>query len=175
MSALYVVEPLAIETHRVAEFTCEEPELADFLRSRAMSEMTARASACFVLVPKASPEKTAGFYTLSAGTISLGKLPPEMTSRLPQYPNLPATLLGRLARDDRWRGQGIGELLLMSALSRAVASTASVGSVAVVTDPKSAKAADFYRQNGFRELGSGRRMYLSMTDIAVALRDGGVR
>jgi hypothetical protein len=76
--------PLALEKHRVAEFLCEEHELTEFLQNRALAEMKARASACFVLVPKADPGRIAGFYTLSAATISLGKLPPEMTSRLPQ-------------------------------------------------------------------------------------------
>ncbi len=173
MSTLYVVEPLALEKHRVAEFLCEEHELTEFLQNRALAEMTARASACFVLVPKADPGRIAGFYTLSAATISLAKLPPEMTSRLPQYPNLPATLLGRLARDQSWRGEGLGDLLLMSALSRALGSTGSVGAVAVVTDPKSATAAEFYRRHGFRELGSGKRMFLPMTEIAACLGEGG--
>ena len=169
MSTLYVVEPLTLEKHRLAEFLCEDHELTEFLQNRALAEMTARASACFVLVPKADPDRIAGFYTLSAATISLGKLPPEMTSRLPQYPNLPATLLGRLARDQSWRGEGLGDLLLMSALSRALGSTGSVGAVAVVTDPKNAKTADFYRRHGFRELGSGKRMFLPMAEIAACL------
>jgi len=162
----YLVEPLSAAKHRRNEFSCEENELAEFLHNRALPEMEARASACFVLVRTDDPGRVAGFYTLSAGTISLAKMPPELTARLPKYPNLPATLLGRLARDEKFRGSGLGDLLLVSALRRALVSTISVGSVAVVTDPKNAKAEAFYRKHGFRNLGGGRRMFLTMTDIA---------
>ena len=97
MSALFIlVEPLRIAKHRAAEFSCEEQELAEFLKNVRSAEMRARASACFVLVPKADPGRIAGFYTLSAATIGLGKLPPEMASRLPQYPNLPCHAAGAI-------------------------------------------------------------------------------
>src|SRR5207247_990399 len=62
--------------HRRDEFSCESPELTEFLRTRARKEAKARASACFVLVPVAHPGHVAGFYTLSATTIELEKLPP---------------------------------------------------------------------------------------------------
>ncbi len=138
----------------------------EFLRNLALPEMEARASACFVLVPKDDPGRIAGFYTLSAATISLAKLPAELTAQLPKYPNLPATLLGRLARDQHFRGAGLGELLLISALQRALSGTSDIGSIAVVTDPKNLEAARFYRKFGFRELGGGRRMFLTMAAIA---------
>ncbi|MGA2750034.1 MAG: GNAT family N-acetyltransferase [Verrucomicrobiota bacterium] len=174
MSIKYLVEPLSGAKHRRAEFSCEEQELTEFLQQRALAEMEARASACFVLVPETDSGRIAGFYTLSAATIGLAKLPLDLTAGLPQYPNLPATLLGRLARDQNWRGSGLGDLLLTSALSRALGGTASVGSVAVVTDPKNSKARAFYRRHGFRDLGAGRRMFLLMAEIAACLHEGGL-
>jgi GNAT superfamily N-acetyltransferase len=174
MNVSYLVEPLCAANHRRDEFLCEEHELTEFLRHRALPEMEARASACFVLAPKDDPGRVAGFYTLSAATISLAKLPPELIAELPKYPNLPATLLGRLARDEKARGTGLGDLLLVSALRRALGSTSRVGSVAVVTDPQSAKAGDFYRKYGFRNLGGGRRMVLTMKEIAGSLGKGQV-
>jgi GNAT superfamily N-acetyltransferase len=174
MNRPYLVEPLSAAKHRRNEFSCEEPELAEFLHYRSIPEMEARASACFVLAPKDDPGRVAGFYTLSAATIILARLPPELTTRLPKYPNLPATLLGRLARDRNFRGAGLGDLLLVSALRRALGSTSSVGSVAVVTDPQNAQVEDFYRKYGFRNLGGGRRMFLTMKEIAASLEKGGV-
>jgi GNAT superfamily N-acetyltransferase len=153
---------------------CEEPELVEFLRHRALPEMESRASACFVLVPKKDPGRIVGFYTLSAATIRLARLSPELAAPLPKYPNLPATLLGRLARDQNFRGAGVGDLLLVSALRRALDTTSSVGSVAVVTDPKNAPAEAFYSKHGFRSLGGGRRMFLTMKEVAAALETGGV-
>ena len=173
MSTPYLVEPLSATKHLRDEFVCEEKELTEYLQRRALAEMSARASACFVLVPKADPRLVAGFYTLSAATISLGKLPPELTAELPNYPSLPATLLGRLARDEKLRGKGLGDLLLVSALQRALSSSTNVGSIAVVTDPKNAKAEKFYRKFGFRQLGGGRRLFLPMKEIASSLKMGG--
>ena len=174
MSRSYLVEPLSAAKHRRNEFSCEEPELTEFFRQRALPEMETRASACFVLAPKDDPGRVAGFYTLSAATINLAKLPPALTTELPKYPNLPATLLGRLARDQEFRGAGLGDLLVVSALRRALGSTSSVGSVAVVADPKNARAEDFYRKYGFRNLGGGRRMFLTMKEVAALLEKGGV-
>ena len=172
MSLRYLIEPLSAARHRLDEFSCEENDLTEFLHRRALPEMESRASACFVLVPKDDPGRVAGFYTLSAATISLAKLPPELTRELPKDPILPATLLGRLARDQKFRGAGLGELLLVSALRRALAGTGSVGSVAVVTDPKNAKAEGFYHKYGFRNVGGGRRVFLTMKDIAAWLEKG---
>jgi len=68
----------------------------------------------------------------------------------------------------------LGDLLLVSALRRSLGSTSSVGAVAVVTDPKNAKAEAFYRKYGFRNLSKGRRMFLTMKEIAAWLEKGGV-
>jgi predicted GNAT family N-acyltransferase len=117
-----------------------------------------------------------GFYTLSATTIRLSELPPELAKRFPRYPNLPATLLGRLARDSAFRGAGLGDCLLTDALQRAFNNTVVIRSVAVVTDPKDEKAGAFYQQYGFRASGAaGGRLMLPMTEIAASLQQGGIR
>jgi predicted GNAT family N-acyltransferase len=138
--------------------------LTDFLRMRARKETKARASACFVLVPVADRGRIAGFYTLSATSVALEKLPDELAKKLPRYPDLPATLLGRLARDLNFRGQGIGNLLMVDALQRAYESSSVIGSVAIVTDPKDDRAARFYAEFGFKPL-DGRRMFLPMKAV----------
>ncbi len=169
-SVKYLIEPLDSSKHRRSEFSCESPELTEFLRQRARKEMGARVSACFVLVPVADPGRIAGYYTLSAAVIALAQLPEALVKRLklPRYPDLPATLLGRLARDIAFRGEGIGDLLMSSALKRAYASSGEIGSVALVTDPKDARAGAFYQEFGFLPL-TGQRLYLPMTEIPIQL------
>jgi len=172
----YSIEVLDVAKHRRMEFQCESPELTEFLKTRARKEMLARASACFVLVPLSDPGKIAGFYTLSATTILLSEIPSELTKLFPRYPALPATLLGRLARDVSFRGLGLGDYLLTDALRKAIQNTVVIGSVAVVTDPKDEKAASFYTQYGFRSFGgSWRQLMLPMTEIAASLKKGGVK
>jgi predicted GNAT family N-acyltransferase len=132
--------------------------------------MQARASACFVLVPADDPGRIAGFYTLSAAEVVTAELPEAMAKKLPRYQSLPATLLGRLARDLAFRGQGLGDRLMLDALARAFASSAEVGSVAVVTDPKDERAAAFYREFGFVRL-TDHRLVLAMKDVARVLQE----
>ncbi|HWY74060.1 MAG TPA: GNAT family N-acetyltransferase, partial [Verrucomicrobiae bacterium] len=174
-SSKYIVEPLDAAKHRRNDFSCEAPELTEFLRKRALKEMESRASACFVLVPDDDMGRIAGYYTLSAATVSLAKLHADLAKRLPRYPDLPATLLGRLARDQAFRGSGLGGILLTSALRRALENTVVIGSVAVVTDPIDERAAVFYRRYGFRAYDeTGRRLVMGMVEISACLSQGGI-
>lgn len=158
------VEILNPAIHRRDEFACESSELTEFLRTRARKEAKSRTSACFVLVPVADTGQIAGFYTLSATTVELEKLPPELVKKLPRYPSLPATLLGRLARSLAFKGQGIGDLLMVDALKRSYENSSVIGSVAVVVDPKDDHAAKFYGKFGFQPL-DGQKMFLPMKSI----------
>jgi GNAT superfamily N-acetyltransferase len=164
MSMPYLVEPLSAAKHRRNEFACESPELTEFLRTRARKEMQARASACFVLVAEADPGRIVGYYTLSQTAVVVGQLPEAVTKRLPRYPQLGATLIGRLARDLAWKGKDVGRLLLIDALRRCVRHSAEVGAVVVVTDPKDDKARTFYESHGFLALDE-RRMFIPMSEL----------
>ena len=158
-------ERLDAAKHRRGEFCCESAELTAFLQQRARKEMEARASACFVLVPESDPGRIAGYYTLSQTSVTVAKLPAELAKRLPRYPDLGATLIGRLARDLAWKGQEVGLLLLVDALRRSVRQSDEVGAVVVVTDPKDAKARAFYERFGFRALDEG-RLFIPMRELA---------
>lgn len=160
----YTVERLDVSKHRREDFRCESLELTEFLQKRARKEMDGRTSVCFVIVPVEDRSHIAGFYTLSAAEISATNLADNVTRRLPRYPQLPVTLLGRLARDAGFRGMGIGDRLLLDALSRAVAASAEIGSIGVITDPKDERAASFYREFGFAILPGG-RLFLPMAEI----------
>jgi len=160
----FLIEPFSASRHRRDQFRCESPELTEFLRTRARKEMKARASACFVLVPHTNRGQVAGYYTLSATSVVLEDLPGELTRKLPRYPDLPATLLGRLARDLSFKGQGTGNLLMVDALKRAYDTSSVIGSVAGLTDPKDQRAEKFYSEFGFKPL-DGQRMFLPMKVI----------
>ena len=90
-----------------------------------------------------------GFYSLSSFTLAITELPPEHAKRLPRYDLIPAALIGRLARDERVRGEGIGGLLLADAIWRVIGATRSLAVFAIVVDATDEKAAVFYRNFGF--------------------------
>lgn len=96
-------------------------------------------------------------------------LPAEIADRLPRYEAQPVILLGRLARDLRFRGQGIGELLLRDALERSLETHRQVGAIAVVVDAIDDRAASFYEAFGFIRLpGGANQHFIAMETIAQA-------
>lgn len=70
-----------------------------------------------------------------------------MRKKLPRYPSVPAVRMGRLAVDQRFKGQGLGGALLADALDRAV--NAEIAAYALLVDAKDEPAACFYRHHGF--------------------------
>lgn len=161
----FVVEALDPAKHRREGFDCGVAALNDFLKMRARREMDSGTSACFVLVTETAPERIVGFYTLSAAIIRRDEVPEILLKKLPRYPELPATLLGRLARSLDYKGQSVGDRLMMSAFSRALAGAQQVASWAVVTDPKDEKARRFYETFGFRPL-TPERLFIPMKEVA---------
>ena len=103
----------------------------------------------YVLV--SADNRIAGYYTLSSDNIRVDNIPAELVKQLnlPRYPVIGATLIGRLARDLAFRGQGIRDLLLADALKRALGMSKNIASAAVVVDAKDEKAYCFYGQFGF--------------------------
>ena len=99
------------------------------------------------MVPEDEPKRIAGFYTLSATSIELSGRPTELAKRLPRYPQVPGILIGRLARDENF--PGIGNLLLVDALSRCVRSADEIAAALIVVDAKDAAAVAFYQKFGF--------------------------
>ena len=74
----------------------------------------------------------AGYYTLSSTSVQISELPEQTVRKLPRYPLVPATLLGRLAVDRRQQGKGYGRFLLADALYRAAQSEIASFAVIVV-------------------------------------------
>lgn len=160
----YTIEPLDPEKHRREYFDCGVEILNDYLKRRANQEMKALAAACYVIVPDDDPGRIAGYYTLSATVIELTRLPDSLRKKLPRYDQLGATLVGRLARDNAFAAERIGEKLLLSALLRSFRQSRQIGAVAVVVDAKDEAAAGFYQRFGFLPL-EGSRFYLPMKEV----------
>jgi GNAT superfamily N-acetyltransferase len=113
----------------------------------------------------------AGYYTLSAFQVDPRSLPPEWARRLPRRP-APETLIGRLAIDLRYRGQGLGKGLLADALIRAAKASQEIGAMAVVVDAKDDPARTFYERYGFLQFDDNPfRLFLPMADAAYGARE----
>lgn len=94
---------------------------------------------------------------------------PSTARKLPRYPLLPATLLGRLAVDRRHQGKGYGRFMLADALFRAYRS--EIASFAVIVDAKDENARRFYQRESFLPFPDlPIKLFLPMADIAQLFR-----
>ena len=162
------IEPLDPAHHSRDDFVSGVPSLDDYLGNRANQDLKRKIASVFVL---AEGFRVIGYYTLSAYTINPIELPREIARKLPRYGKIPATLLGRLAVDRRYQGEGLGEILLLDALQRSLNNTPTVGSFAVVVEAESEKATGFYVKYGFVQLvDAPHKLFLPMRTIAALIR-----
>lgn len=142
------------------QFTSGNEALDNYLKQQARQDVEKCLCACFLLIIE---EEIAGYFTLSSQSIEAKDLPQELKKAF-RYRYLPVTLVGRLAVDENYQGKGIGRILLTEALNRSLQATSTIGSIAVVVDPKDERAIGFYAKYGFEKLSNG-RMIMMMKDI----------
>ncbi|MBE9006574.1 GNAT family N-acetyltransferase [Fortiea sp. LEGE XX443] len=158
----YFIEPLG--KHDRTAFDCDVESLDRYFKQQAGQDVRRRVAAPFVLIEKSSGN-ISGYYTLSATSIKFSELPPEITKKLPKYPTVPVTLLGRLAVDQNHQQKGLGEMLLMDVLYRSLQS--EIATIAVVVDAKDDVALSFYEHYNFiRFTDFSHRLFLMMETIA---------
>ena len=155
--------------HDRATFSCGVDVLDVYLRKQASQDFKKHAAVPFVLTPDG--RTITGYYTLSQYAVRLDHVPPEVSKKLPRYPVVPTTLIGRLAVSTAFRGQGHGETLLMDALHRILQHSGEVASAGVIVDAKNAAAVSFYKKYGFLELPDvERRLFLPMGTVEELFR-----
>jgi GNAT superfamily N-acetyltransferase len=148
--------------HDRAAFESGVEPLDRYFRVQAGQDARKNMAAPFVLV---LPDGViGGYYTLSATSVHLVELPAQVTRKLPRYPVVPATLLGRLAVDRRYQGKGYGRLLLADALFRSVRS--EIASFAMIVEAKDESARQFYQRESFLPLPDHpMKLFRPMADI----------
>lgn len=168
MNLEYRVEPLGA-SHDRTTFDSGVLELDNYFHHQAGQDARRKAAAPFGLLDR--QDAIVGYYTLSACGLQLSEFPEAIVRKLPRYPVLPATLLGRLAVSRVHRGKSLGRVLLLDALSRSWRNTAEVGSVGVVVDALDEKARAFYLHHDFIQLRDcPNRLFRAMAEIEKAFQ-----
>ena len=134
--------------HLRKAFDCGETSLNSYLQLYARQNIKHRINRVFIATPIDSEKKIVGYYTLSAGSISVDDLPQEQKRRLPQYP-VPVALLGRLAVDKQYQGQCLGSILLADAVQRVEQASEVLAVYAIVVEALNTSVAEFYQTFGF--------------------------
>lgn len=160
-------------SHDRSAFACGIPALDEWFRVRAGQDQRRHVAQVFVALDE---HGIAGFYSLSMFTLALDSLPEGLAHKLPKYEAIPAALIGRLARHQRAKGYGLGDLLLADAVTRVLAASQAVASYAIVVDAKDDGGQRFYEAHGFTSLPSRpRRLFLLTETAAKALSEAGSR
>ncbi len=155
----YRIRPLDAAIN-AADFRCGHKSLDDYIRRYASQDVRRNVARVFVATPENEPQRPAGFFTLSAGSVSCSSLPATLASKLPRYP-VPVALVGRLAVDQEFQGKGLGSILLADACQKVSQASAVLAVAGIIVDAKDDGAISFYEHFGFVPLqGQADRMLL---------------
>ncbi len=145
------IQPLT-GRHERSAFESGNAQLDAWLRQIAHQHQKRGISKTFVAVTNDAPSRILGYYALTACEVLTEELPEDLAKKLPRQ--VPGVRLGRLAVGRSVQGQGLGELLLVDAITRTQLVLEHVGVHALFVDAKDEPAAGFYRKYGFRPLPS---------------------
>lgn len=131
--------------HELEAFTSGVAPLDEWLKRRARRNEMEGASRTFVCCAGA---RVVGYNSLAAASVLREAATGTVRRNMPDP--VPAVLIGRLAVDKAWRGQGFGADLLRDAVLRVSAAAATVGVRAILVHAISEEAKTFYAKHGFR-------------------------
>jgi GNAT superfamily N-acetyltransferase len=139
--------------------------LDHYIHEQVNQDIRRKLAVCYVL--PSNDQEIIGYYTLSNGSISSEEIPDKLRSKFPRtYGQLPVTLVGRLAVNQKYSGKGFGKLLLMEALFRSYeVSLKSICSIAVLVEVQNRDVEGFYLKLGFIKLSASGKMLISMKTI----------
>lgn len=131
--------------HDLTHFACDEPALDDWLRRRAIHNEESGASRTYVVC--SDDNRVIGFYALAVGAVAHAEAPGRVKRNMPDP--VPVIVLGRLAIDRGFQGQGLGPALLRDAILRTLQAADIAGIRAILVHAISDRAKRFYEAQGF--------------------------
>ena len=160
------------ESDVVESFDCRDEALNNYLRKHAWTnQQKISTGVTYVAVDDAAPCAVIGYFTLATSSVPRDAFPKKHVRGLPPY-DLPLILLARLAVDQRFRGKGLGHLLLSEALKISVNVSEQVGCRCVITEAYPERV-EWYARYGFVPIEAEpdkrvRKMFLDIRTIKAA-------
>lgn len=134
-------------SHDRQGFDCSRQALNDWLWQVARQHQDKGLSKTFAAICDEEPARICGYYALTLAELENRHLPDAWRKKLPR--RIPGVRLGRLAVDRQYQGKGLGELLLIDALTRARRIYTEAGGIGLFVDALDEQAAGYYRRFGF--------------------------
>lgn len=166
---MHKIEPLA-KSHDRDGFDCGIEPLNSFLKQTARQHAERGISRTYVLVDEdaVAPIPVIGFFALNVCQIESETLSFEQARKLPR--RVSGVRLGRLARARQFKGQGIGDILMIAAMEKFIEVFNLAGGIGLFVDAKDQKAKEFYERFGFVSLPSNEfELFLPVRTIQAAL------
>jgi predicted N-acetyltransferase YhbS len=153
------------EHHDLVLFYSGEQSLDNWLKKRALANQVSGASRTFVAC---EGRRVAGYYALASGAVTVASVPGKFRRNMPDP--IPVVLLGRLAVDRAWQGQGLGRSLFRDAAMRVSHAADTIGIRGIVVHALADDARKFYLALGFMECpGKPLILVVNLQDLRVAL------
>jgi GNAT superfamily N-acetyltransferase len=153
--------------HDVTRFSCGQPALGHWLKTRALANQE---KGFTVVMVAHDAGRVVGYYGLAPTAVVAAVMPRSIRTGQPPDP-IPCLLLGQLATDTAYAGSGIGTGLLKHALARCVAGARLIGGRALVVHALDDQAAAFWRRRGFLpSRDDPLTLFRALPDIAASLR-----
>ena len=137
--------PLA-DHHQLGAFNSGVSILDDWLRRRARANQVSGASRSFVIC---TDDIVVGYYALASGAVSAAAAPSRFRRNMPDP--IPVAVLGRLAVDQTYHGQGIGRALFRDSALRVMQASEAIGIRGMLVHVVSEEAKAFYIALGLAE------------------------
>ncbi len=153
-------------SHDVSKFDCGKPTLDEWLRKHALNS-EGRTARTYVVCE--NNVTVIGYYCIATGSVERGDLPKRLKSQgLPKQ--IPVAILGRLARDIRYRGTGLGPDLLRDAISRIIAASEIIGTRCILVHALDEEACEFYKRYQFIESPTAGQASTTSASVPAVLR-----
>lgn len=129
-------------------FDCGVPALNEWLQRYAWQNHNSGGARVYVAIDRDDPSQISGYFCLSAADADYKSASSQVSRGLARH-LIPVVLIGRLAVDQRYRGQNLGRFLVREAFRRIFEVEETIGVRAVMVVAKNDKAAEFYKKVGF--------------------------
>jgi GNAT superfamily N-acetyltransferase len=131
-------------SHPIADFDCGISHLNSWLAKRALANQDEGASRTYVVTDGV---RVVGYYALAVTGINVTAATGRFRRNMPNP--IPVALLGRLAVDQSYHGQGLGRAMFRDGAKRIIHAADALGIRGVIVHAISEEAKAFYLALGF--------------------------
>lgn len=132
------------EHHPIDGFNCGKTSLNEWLKRRALRNQFGGASRTYVTC---TGDRVIAYYSLAPGAVAVKEATGKLKRNMPDP--VPVVILGRLAVDRSYHGQGLGRALVQDAGRRILHAADEIGIRGVLVHAVDDEAKGFYHRLGF--------------------------